>query len=88
MGYGSPLTSFNANATPMETAALFPPYNSTLPMDHSFPKAAPVLPTSTGVVMKSDSDGEGENGSGGETEERSEENNGGNRVGDDEDIEE
>ncbi|XP_008456340.2 probable BOI-related E3 ubiquitin-protein ligase 2 isoform X1 [Cucumis melo] len=55
MGYGSPLTSFNANATPLETAALFPPYNSTLPMDHSFPKAAPVLPTSTGVVMKSDS---------------------------------
>ncbi|KGN46823.1 probable BOI-related E3 ubiquitin-protein ligase 2 isoform X2 [Cucumis sativus] len=54
MGYGSPLTAFNANSTAVETAALFPPYNSTLPMD-SFPKATAVLPTSTGVVMKSDS---------------------------------
>ncbi|XP_038900738.1 probable BOI-related E3 ubiquitin-protein ligase 2 isoform X2 [Benincasa hispida] len=46
MGYGSPLTAFNANATAVETAALFPPMDS-------FPAA--VLPASTGVVMKSDS---------------------------------
>lgn len=48
MGYGTPLTSFNANAKAVETAALFPPMDT-------FAAATAVLPASTGVVMKSDS---------------------------------